>query len=64
MPDDKQREFQKLVTKLATQFINLAPVQVDAGIDRMLQEIGQFIGADRAYIYHFADNLNLASMGI
>lgn len=62
MPTTKQREFQKLVTTLATEFINLPLVQFDSGIDRMLAQIGEFIGADRAYIYQFSDDLSTANM--
>lgn len=59
---NQQREFQKLVTTLATEFINLPPEQFDSGINRMLAQIGEFIGADRAYIYQFSDDLSIANM--
>ena len=62
MPIQKQREFQNLVTTLAREFINLPLSHVEEGIHDMLGKVGQFIGADRAYIYHFTENATIANM--
>ncbi len=43
--------FERLITGISTEFINLAPDQVDQGIVRALQTIGQFAGVDRSYVF-------------
>jgi signal transduction histidine kinase/CheY-like chemotaxis protein/putative methionine-R-sulfoxide reductase with GAF domain len=48
--------FEELVTSLSTNFINLAPDEVDAGITRALRAIGEFAGVDRAYVFLLADH--------
>ena len=50
-------ELQRLVTGLSTKFINLATDEIDSGINHALQEIGEFAGVDRSYIFLFYDNL-------
>lgn len=55
-------DFQELVTVLATEFINLRSYNFDAGVNHLLQQIGEFIGAGRTYIYHFTDETKIASM--
>ena len=49
-------KFQHLVTKVSSQFINLDPDQIDAEINHTLQQIGEFVGADRSYIFQFSDD--------
>ncbi|PHQ15408.1 sensor domain-containing diguanylate cyclase [Marinobacter profundi] len=51
-----QAQFQKLIAKLSTRFINLGFGTIDQGIDELLMEIGKFFGVDRAYLYHFSDD--------
>ncbi|MGC9333857.1 MAG: GAF domain-containing protein, partial [Anaerolineae bacterium] len=48
--------FEKIVTDISTEFINLAPDQVDAGIQRALQTISEFTGSDRCYVFMFSDD--------
>jgi len=43
-------EFEKLITSISTKFINLAPNEIDSGINNALKEIGQFAGMDRCYV--------------
>ncbi len=47
-------EFERLVTDISTQFIRLAPEEIDAHIDRALATIGRFVGADRSYVFRFS----------
>ncbi|NDJ77489.1 MAG: PAS domain S-box protein, partial [Chloroflexi bacterium] len=42
--------FENLVTSISTEFINLAPHEVDAGIERALEAIGEFFDIDRAFV--------------
>jgi GAF domain-containing protein len=39
---------------ISTRFINLASDQIDLEINGALREIGEFIGADRSYIFLFS----------
>ena len=55
-------KLQDVVTNLATEFINLQADEFDTSVNHMLEKIGEFIGAGRTYIYHFSDDLDLASM--
>jgi PAS domain S-box-containing protein len=52
--DDSLRyrvEFEKIVTTISAQFINLPFAEIDAGIDRALRSVGEFVGVDRSYIF-------------
>ncbi|MBN2295496.1 MAG: PAS domain S-box protein [Pirellulales bacterium] len=49
-----QGEFENLVAALSTHFINLASDQVDKGIEHALEVIGEFVGADRSYVYQLS----------
>jgi len=48
-------ELQRLISGISTNFINLAPADVDAGIEQVLADISRFLGADRAYVYLFTE---------
>ena len=48
-------EFEKIVTAISTSFINLAPDEIDAGIEDALGIIGEFSGVDRSYIFQLFD---------
>jgi len=50
-------EFDRIITRLSTNFINLPLDQIDDGINEALRVIGEFTGADRSYIFLFRDNL-------
>ena len=49
----RRLEFEGLVAQLAAEFINLPADQVVQGIDRALRAIGEFVGADRSYVFQF-----------
>lgn len=40
-----------LLTSISTEFIAMRPSQIDDGIDRALRRVGEFAGADRAYVF-------------
>lgn len=52
-------KMEELVATTSTNFINLAPDEVDTGISRALQLIGEFTGVDRGYIFLFSEDKKL-----
>ncbi|MEI8032752.1 MAG: PAS domain S-box protein [Chlorobiaceae bacterium] len=54
-----QPSFEFVVTALSNQFINLPYEQIDSMVNHALQLIGEFVAADRSYIYQFQDGLSL-----
>ena len=48
--------FQRLITTVSGQFINLHPAQIDDEIDHTLKQIGEFADADRSYVFQFSDD--------
>jgi PAS domain S-box-containing protein len=55
-------DLEKLIATLSTNFINLAPEEIDRGINRALRIIGEFAGVDRSYVFQFHDNKLKKSM--
>ena len=53
--------FQRLITTVSSQFINLHPAQIDDEIDHTLQQIGEFADADRSYVFQFSDDQKFVS---
>ena len=53
------RRFEHLISTLANRFINAAPERIDEMIDQALQAIGEFVEADRSYIFQYYDNHRL-----
>ena len=51
----RRSEFERLISKLSSDFVALSPGETDAGISRALASIGAFTGADRAYVFLFRD---------
>ena len=49
-------EFEKLLSTLASEFINLAPEQINAGIEAALQAMGEFAGVDRSFLAQFSND--------
>ncbi len=47
-------EFQSVLNRISTQFINLAPGEIDAGIDEALETIGRLMEVDRSYVFQFS----------
>ncbi|MDK2973193.1 MAG: two-component system, sensor histidine kinase and response regulator [Candidatus Sumerlaeota bacterium] len=54
----QQVTFRALVTEISTAFINLAPTQINAGVDDALRRIGEYTGVDRAYVFRFSPDLS------
>ncbi|MBE9215648.1 PAS domain-containing protein [Plectonema cf. radiosum LEGE 06105] len=48
--------FEKLITRISTDFINLAANQIDDAINQALQTIATFINIDRSYIFLLAED--------
>lgn len=42
---------EELIVRISTDFINLPPPEIDAGIERALATLGDFVGVDRVYIF-------------
>ena len=49
-------EFQKLITKISTRFINIKLKKLDKEINLVLKEIAEFADVDRSYIFFFNDD--------
>lgn len=48
-----QAQFHNMLMKIATEYINVPLDRVPAAIDNALREIGQFVDADRVYIFDY-----------
>lgn len=48
---EKRLAFERLITGISTEFINLAPDEIDAGIQGALQSIGEFAHVDRSSVF-------------
>ncbi len=48
--------FERLVTIISTEFINLEPGRFDNGIEMALGAIGEFTASDRSYVFRFSDD--------
>ena len=48
-------EFEGLITDISTRFINLPPEEIENGVNRALQLIGEFAGVDRSYVFLFRE---------
>ncbi|MGB3756148.1 MAG: histidine kinase dimerization/phosphoacceptor domain -containing protein [Rivularia sp. (in: cyanobacteria)] len=49
-------DFEKLITNISADFINIAADEIDNGINQALQTIGKFAGVDRSYVFLSTDN--------
>jgi PAS domain S-box-containing protein len=53
--DLKYRErLEKIITTISTNFISLSLDKIDNGINQALKKIGNFVGADRSYVFLFS----------
>ncbi|PLX86605.1 MAG: hypothetical protein C0617_00600 [Desulfuromonas sp.] len=43
--------FEKLIANISTRFVELPSEEINQGIDLALQELGEFIAADRSYVF-------------
>jgi len=62
-------QFEDLITAISTQFINLAPEDIDKGIGEALEKIGRAAGVDRSAVFlfkngHGFDNYEWCARGI
>ena len=57
----KLNEMQSLLMKSASNYINVPLNLVDATINYSLKELGEFVSADRAYVFNFDWEKNLCS---
>jgi PAS domain S-box-containing protein len=55
-------EFEKLVTAISTNFINLPSEKIDSEINKSLQSIGEFAAVDRSYVILFSPDKTQMSM--
>jgi len=55
-------EFEKLIASISTHFINLAPGEIDSGINDALAAVGHFVGADRTHVILFAEDRMTGSL--
>jgi len=51
------RRLDRLISTIANQFISASSEQIDTMINKALETIGEFVGADRSYIFQLYDNM-------
>ncbi|MBL7662507.1 GAF domain-containing protein [bacterium] len=57
-------QFERLLTTLGKNFINLPSSEIDSGIRKALHEIATFVGVDRAYIFILDSDKTKVDSGI
>lgn len=55
-------EFEKLVTAISTNFINLPSEKIDNEINKALQSIGEFAAVDQSYVFQYSPDKQQMSM--
>ena len=55
-------EFERLISAISTNFINLPAGEVGNGIREALGSVGRFIGADRSFLYFFDRDRDVATL--
>ncbi len=55
-------EFERLISAISTNFINLPPHEIGSGIREALGSVGRFIDADRSYVYVFDNGRKTARL--
>lgn len=58
---DQQLQLQDLLINISSTYINIDLDQVEHTINKSLQELGKFVGADRAYIFDYDFEANTTS---
>ncbi len=53
-------EYEQIISEISTEFLGLSSEQLDEGIDRALATIGAISGADRAYLFLYREDGQLA----
>ncbi len=51
-----QVKLENLIATISTTFINLAPAEIDKGINRALKSIGEFICADHGFVFLLSED--------
>jgi signal transduction histidine kinase/FixJ family two-component response regulator len=51
-----RNKLERLITTISTFFINLSSDEVDNGINYALQQVGEFAGVDRSYVFKLYDD--------
>lgn len=54
-------EFEELISRLSTEFINVPLDSIDRRIREALASVGQFVRADRAYVFQFNEQMTTMS---
>jgi len=57
----RRTEFERLITSISTNMLNLGSEEIDAGINEALQVVGEFAGVDRSYVFQFSDDVGRMS---
>lgn len=55
-------ELSRIVSEISTEFVGLNAQEADSAIERALQKVGSFMGADSAYTFRFSDDGSRFSM--
>jgi len=55
-------EFEKLISGISSNFINLPPNEIDNGVREALGAVGRFVGADRSYVYLISEDGESATL--
>ncbi|MBS3753363.1 MAG: GAF domain-containing protein [Anaerolineales bacterium] len=53
---DRHARFEALIAEISTRFINLAPNEIDQGINRALGDVCQFLDVDRGYVFRYSSD--------
>lgn len=56
----KQAQLQNMLMRLSSRFINLPLMQLTTALDKALAEVGAFFNTDRAYIFEYSFEKNIA----
>ncbi len=54
--------FEDLISNISTRFITLTSEEIDQAVDRALEKIGTFAGADGGYVFQFSDDMKSLGM--
>jgi PAS domain S-box-containing protein len=55
--EEEQRRFERLISRISTDFINIPARECDTAISRALQIVADFMEADRGYVFQFTEDM-------
>lgn len=55
----ERSEFKRLITQIATRFVQMKMEEVDRGIEQALADVGQFVGCDRSFLCQYHNGRSL-----